>query len=92
MTGSEFKRTEEWEAIKEKLHEQLTVAIDAALGATSFPDKEYNRGYAEAIKDFLMLPDNILPKSQDEDIIELTEEQASLGHLYMINKPNKELY
>lgn len=92
MTGSEFKRTEEWELIQAKLREQLIIAIDSALAATNFGDKEYNRGYADAVKDFLVLPDAVLPKSTDSDIIELTEEDASLGHLYMINKPNKELY
>jgi hypothetical protein len=90
MTAKEYRDTIEYGKIRLWLVEELVRVTNECINAPDMNQKEYNRGYADALKTVLMAPDNVLPRD-DEPQEKLLEEEdgVSLGAILIANRPNE---
>ncbi len=89
MTAKEYRDTIEYGMIRRAIVEELVRVTDACINAPDMNQKEYNRGFADALKSMLLLPDTALPQSDEpeEKIFEETD-GTSLGAILIANQPN----
>ncbi len=93
MTAKEYRDTPEYDLLRRKIVEQLVNATNACIVAPDMAQKEYNHGYADALKDILLLPEVVLPKGDDEGEKLLEEEDGtSLGAILIANRPNEGVF
>jgi hypothetical protein len=87
-TSKEYRDTAEYQKLRRAIIEELIRVTDLCIAAPDMNQKEYNRGYADALKNILLLPDTILPKSDEPEEKLLEEEENSLGAILIANQPN----
>jgi hypothetical protein len=88
MTSKEYRDTPEYGLIRRAIVEELVRVTDACINAPDMSQKEYNRGFADALKSILMLPDTALPQSDEPEEKLLEEEENTLGTILIANQPN----
>jgi hypothetical protein len=88
MTSKEYRDTAEYRTIRRAIVEELIRVTNECINALTMEAKEYNRGYADALKSVLILPESALPKSDEPEDKLLEDEDHDLGTLLIANQPN----
>jgi hypothetical protein len=90
MTAKEYRDTIEYQKIRLWLVEELVRVTNECINSPTMEIKEYNRGYADALKTVLSAPDNVLPVDEEphEKLLE-EEDGTTLGAILIANRPNE---
>ena len=88
MTAKEYRDTAEYGMIRRAIIEELVRVTDACINSPDMHQKEYNRGFADALKSVLLLPDTALPQSDEPEEKIFEEEDRTLGEILIANQPN----
>jgi hypothetical protein len=90
MTAKEYRDTAEYQKMRLALVAELVRVTDMCIAAPDMNQKEYNRGYADALKNVLLLPDTVLPESEEpEEKLFEENDGVSLGEILIANRPNE---
>lgn len=90
MTAKEYRDQTEYQVLRRAIVAELVRVTDQCIMAPDMLQKEYNRGYADALKSVLVLPDEALPKdeSSDSELLMEEEKESTLGTILIANQPN----
>jgi hypothetical protein len=84
-----FVESAEWQRFKRILEDKQSLFLEAALSAKTMDEKEYNRGWYDAVRTFLAMPDEYL-KDDDEkekDAKEADQEEVAGISTYPGQRP-----
>jgi len=94
MSKHSFLASPEWRKIEHLLVEQIEEHREAALMATGFDDKEYERGWVDSLRSFMALPEAVLKEEGDEENGQETyeneeKEQEEKGVISLATRPRR---
>jgi len=93
MTAKEYRDTPEYQLLRHEIIKELVRTTEMCIAAPDMNQKEYNRGYADALRNMLLLPDAVLPKSEEpgEKLLE-EDDESGLSAILIANRPNEGVF